>query len=281
MKLYFLGTGTSTGVPQLGCACKVCTSTDPRDTRTRTSAILETDEHRLILIDCGPDFMTQMHRYLRVHARKEHPELPFETREPSDKSNPPICLPLIDATLITHWHYDHIGGLDDLRPFSALAPITIYAEHNVVQQVRQTMYYCFSEHPYPGSPVIRTQEIKTGEPFSAAGIDILPIRVMHGRLPITGFRIGPLAYITDMSDISENELARLRGIDTLVVNALKLTPHPSHQTISKAIDMAHSIEARRTYLVHMSHNAGLQSEGKDIIKDPNIQFAYDGLEITI
>lgn len=281
MKLYFLGTGTSTGVPQLGCACKVCTSTDPRDTRTRTSAVLETDNNQLILIDCGPDFRTQIHRYLHVHTRERNPHLPFMEREPKDKSNPPICLPAIEATLITHWHYDHIGGLDDLRPFSALKPITIYAEDSVVQQVRRTMHYCFSDNPYPGSPVLKTQIIRPEESFDVAGIKITPIRVLHGTLPIIGFRIGRLAYITDMSQMPEDEMQKLQGVETLVVNALRHTHHPSHQTIAAAINFVHKIKPKQTYLVHMCHGAGLHREAQERLHDETIHFAYDGLEITI
>ena len=162
MKVRIIGSGTSTGVPQIGCTCPVCTSTDPKDNRLRASAIVETDDAR-ILIDCGPDFRTQVLR------------LPFEK---------------IDGVLITHEHYDHVGGLDDLRPFCRFGSVPIYAENYVAQGLRLRMPYCFVDHRYPGVPDIPLQEISVGQVFSVNHTEVLPLRVMHGRLPILGYRIG-------------------------------------------------------------------------------------------
>ena len=163
MQVTFLGTGTSTGIPQIGCTCSVCTSTDPRDSRLRTSAIVEI-EGKNILIDCGPDFRQQM---LRFHIKR------------------------IDAVLVTHIHYDHTGGIDDLRPFGENGTVPIYLEPSVAEGIRNRLPYCFADHRYPGVPNICLQEIGLS-PFLIAGIEIVPIRVMHYKLPILGYRIGRL-----------------------------------------------------------------------------------------
>ena len=191
MKVRIIGSGTSTGVPQIGCTCPVCTSSDLKDNRLRASAIVETDDAR-ILIDCGPDFRTQV-----LH-------LPFER---------------IDGVLITHEHYDHVGGLDDLRPFCRFGSVPIYAEDYVAQGLRLRMPYCFVDHRYPGVPDIPLQEISVGQSFSINHTEVLPLRVMHGRLPILGYRIGQLGYITDMLTMPEESYEQLAGIDVLVMNA--------------------------------------------------------------
>lgn len=181
MKVRIIGSGTSTGVPQIGCTCPVCTSSDLKDNRLRASAIVETDDAR-ILIDCGPDFRTQV-----LH-------LPFER---------------IDGVLITHEHYDHVGGLDDLRPFCRFGSVPIYAEDYVAQGLRLRMPYCFVDHRYPGVPDIPLQEISAGQSFSINHTEVLPLRVMHGRLPILGYRIGQLGYITDMLTMPEESYEQL------------------------------------------------------------------------
>ena len=253
MKITILGTGTSTGVPQIGCQCAVCTSSDPRDRRLRCSALFETEKTTL-LVDCGPDFREQM---LHIGMRKA-----------------------IDACLITHEHYDHVGGLDDLRPFSALQSVKICAAPEVAKSIRKNLFYCFSEHPYPGSPHLTMHEVCDFAPFSLGSLTVVPVRVMHGRLPIMGFRIGRLAYITDMSGMEEAEMQKLRGTETLVVNALRHEPHPTHQSLKEAVAFAQHVGARQTYFIHMSHGAGLQKDSETMLPD-NVHFAYDGLEIEV
>lgn len=252
-QIHFLGTGTSTGVPQVGCTCEVCRSADPHDNRLRTSALVETDGGARILIDCGPDFRQQM------------------------LATPPFR-PL-DAVLITHEHYDHVGGIDDLRPYSAYGEVNIYAEPHCSKELRERLPYCFVEHKYPGVPNISLHDINPGEPFTVAGEQIVPVRVMHGRLPIVGFRLGRLGYITDMSQMPDESLALLQGIDLLVINALRRKPHPSHQSLDQALAVAARIGARRTYFIHMSHEMGLH-EATCAELPSGTALAYDGLTLT-
>lgn len=287
MKLYFLGTGTSSGVPQIGCRCPVCRSDDPRDIRTRTSVLLETDDHRLVLIDCGPDFRQQMLRFIATHPQEGcGASLPYTIRSVRESRGVAVqqpyeyVMPLIDAVLITHEHYDHVGGLDDLRPFSVLQSIRICAEHNVAQSIRRNLFYCFSENPYPGSPHLTMQEIHVRQPFFIGSLKVEPLRVMHGRLPIVGFKIGNMAYITDMTNMPSDDMAQLQGIRTLVVNALRQEAHPTHQSIGEAIAFARSTRAKSVYFIHMSHGAGLHSESEKALPE-NFHFAYDGQEIEV
>ena len=252
MKLTFLGTGTSCGVPTIGCQCRTCRSTDPKDKRLRCSALVETDTTRL-LIDCGPDF------------RQQVMPLPFRR---------------IDGILITHAHYDHMGGMDDIRPYCQFGEINVYADPIARRGLLQMLPYCFAEHRYPGVPAIGLHEIHKHEPFSIGDLDIMPIEVMHHDLPILGYRIGSLTYITDMKTISDEELPYIEGTDTLVVNALRQKPHHSHQTLDEAVAFSRRVGARRTYLIHSSHDIGLHEEVNAALP-ADIQMAYDGQVITV
>lgn len=290
MKLYFLGTGTSSGVPQMGCACAVCTSSDPRDRRSRCSALLETDDHHLLLIDCGPDFRSQMLRFIAEHPFGSG-TLPYHERRVAEMSDEqaraaglheaprtPYAVPALEAVLLTHEHFDHVAGLDDLRPLSHFSPIEVWAEPNVAAPILRHMGYCFGKDHYPGSPQLTMHEFSIDQSFTAAGATVTPIRVMHGRLPIAGFRIGDLAYMTDLFALPDSEWPKLLGVRTLVVSALRPEPHNTHQTLEQAIAMARRVGAARTYFIHMCHQAGRQCEA-DAQLPEGMAYAYDGLEI--
>ncbi len=252
MKVTILGSGTSTGVPEIGCRCDVCLSADPRDRRLRTSALVETEDAR-ILIDCGPDFRQQM---LSVFFDR------------------------LDAVLITHEHYDHVGGLDDLRPFCRFGEVSVYTEPVTASRLRERLPYCFAEHRYPGVPAIHLQDIEVNKPFDVKDTQVLPLRVMHGKLPIVGYRIGSMAYLTDMSSVSEETLLQLEGLDLLVINALRLSPHVTHQNLEEALERAERIGARESWFIHMSHQIGLHADREKELP-PHIHLAYDGVEIVV
>jgi phosphoribosyl 1,2-cyclic phosphate phosphodiesterase len=253
MKLTFLGTGTSCGVPVIGCQCKVCQSADPKDKRTRCSALVETDNTR-ILIDCGPDFRQQI--------------LPQSFRK-------------IDGILITHSHYDHMGGMDDIRPYCQFGAINVYADTIAKQSMLQMLPYCFAENRYPGVPAIGLHEIFPHQPLQIGDLEIMPIQVMHGKLPILGFRIGKLTYITDMKTIDDGELKYLEGTELLVVNALRFDkPHHSHQLMNDAIAFAQKVGAKRTLIIHVCHDVGLHEEVNKCLPE-GIDLAYDGQEIYL
>ncbi len=262
MKLTFLGTGTSCGVPTIGCRCYTCSSDDPHDKRLRCSALVETAKTRL-LIDCGPDFRQQI--------------MPQPFRK-------------IDGILITHAHYDHMGGMDDIRPYCQFGEINVYADPIARQGMLEMLPYCFAEHRYPGVPAIQLHEIHPHEDFRIGDIDIMPFQVMHHDLPILGYRLTPVAseeqttstlvYITDMKTIAPSELSYACGAQVLVVNALRHTPHHSHQTVDEAIDFVRQVSPRQTWLIHSSHDMGRHAEvNRQLPAD--IQLAYDGQVVEI
>jgi phosphoribosyl 1,2-cyclic phosphate phosphodiesterase len=252
MKVQFLGTGTSTGVPQIGCSCAVCSSTDPRDKRLRASIRIEI-EGNILLIDCSPDFRQQI--------------MPF----PFEK---------IDGVLFTHGHYDHTGGIDDLRPFSEFGTVDLYMEETLEQVIRERMPYCFGPHRYGGVPDITIKRINEKDAFFVNSIEIIPIRVMHYKLPILGFRIANFAYLTDVKTIPKGEWEKLRNLDTLIISALRRTEHISHQTLQQALEIVEMIRPKRTFFTHMSHEMGLYEEIQKELP-MHVMFAYDGMELTI
>ena len=258
MKLTFLGTGTSCGVPTIGCQCHTCTSPDPHDKRLRCSALIETDKTR-ILIDCGPDFREQI--------------MPHPFRR-------------IDAILITHAHYDHMGGMDDIRPYCQFGEINVYADPIARKGMLQMLPYCFAEHRYPGVPAIQLHEIHPHETFTIGDFRITPFQVMHHDLPILGYRIqevgstSTLVYITDMKTIAPEEIPYAEHCDVLVVNALRPLPHHSHQTLDEAVSFSQQIDAPQTWLIHSSHDMPRHDDVNALLP-PDIQMAYDGQVIVV
>jgi phosphoribosyl 1,2-cyclic phosphate phosphodiesterase len=295
IKLTFLGTGTSQGVPMIACPCEVCHSADPRDRRLRTSALVQVgrdvetaggapaaaDETLNIVIDAGPDFRTQM---LSANVNR------------------------LDAILLTHEHKDHTGGIDDVRAFNYFEhrPTDIYATDRVEQALRQEYAYAFDEHPYPGAPEITLHTIGD-EPFrvgqmadgpvptgmppdlvtqaramagTALSVEVVPVKGLHMQRPVTGFRIGRLAYLTDFNHIDEAEIEKLKGVEVLVVNALGHRLHPSHFNLEQAIELSRRVGAPRTYLTHMAHRIGLYADIEPTLPE-GVHLAYDNLTITV
>lgn len=247
-KILFLGTGTSTGVPQIACGCNVCHSLHRKDKRLRASVLISNEETS-VLIDCGPDFRQQM--------------LDYDIRS-------------LSAILLTHEHYDHAGGLDDIRPFGDM---DIYAEKRVAEAVYRTMPYCFSENPYPGVPRISIHEITENDNFEIGKFHIKPIRVMHANLPILGFRVNDIAYLTDVKTIDDKALEHLNGLNVLVLNALRGEEHLSHLNLDEALELVKKIKPKKTYFTHMSHHIGLHDEVNKQLPE-NVELAYDGLVIN-
>lgn len=254
ISITFLGTGTSTGVPVLTCGCRVCRSLDYRDQRLRSSVLIAS-ENTSVVIDTGPDFRQQM---LRLRN------------------------PQVDAVLYTHEHKDHTAGLDDIRPFNYLSGVRIiplYARASVLGQLKEEYAYIFSKNPYPGAPLVDIHEI-TGERFSIGDLEILPVEVMHYKLPVYGFRIGDISYVTDANFITDAEKLKLKGSKVLVLNALQREPHISHFTLEQAVEVAEEIGAEQTYFTHISHKLGMHREVEKELPS-GINLAYDGLKLVI
>lgn len=258
LTVTLLGTGTSTGIPVIGCTCRVCRSTDPRDERTRCACLVRAGGLHLV-IDTGPDFRRQA------------------LRESLDR---------VDAVLFTHHHFDHVAGLDDLRPFlfANRRPIPCYARPNTASALRRMYDYIFADGTYPGVPALTLHEI-TG-PVDIHGryepersVRVVPIDLRHGDLPLYGYRIGRFAYLTDTSRIPEASFDLLHGLDVLVLDALRHEPHRTHFSIAEAVDVARRIGARETYFIHMTHSV-LHAEEEARLPD-GIHLGYDGLTVAV
>ncbi|WP_411275649.1 MBL fold metallo-hydrolase [Daejeonella sp.] len=252
MKVTFLGTGTSQGIPVIACDCEVCISENKHDKRLRVSVLIE-HQGKSIVVDAGPDF-----RYQMLRAGVRH----------------------LDALLFTHEHKDHVAGLDDVRAFNykQQSEINVYADLRVQQALKREFHYIFSEAKYPGIPRLELHEIRADQPFTVAGIEIIPISVMHYKLPVFGYRIGDFTYITDAKTIDNENIEKIRGSKILVINALQKESHVSHLTFDEAIDLAQEIGAAETYLTHISHRLGTHANIS--VELPNgIALAYDGLEL--
>lgn len=251
MKLTFLGTGTSTGNPQLLCSCATCVSKDPKDHRLRSSVYIQ-DKGTSLLIDCGPDFRQQA---LRENIRQ------------------------IDAVILTHEHYDHIGGMDDLRPFCTYQELPVYAYDHVLDKLKTILPYSFAENPYPGVPIFKINPVgKT--PFKIKEMEIIPIEVIHYRLSVLGFRSGNMAYLTDFNHIEKQEIDKLYNLKVLIVDALRPEKHISHNTLQQALDLIATVKPEQSYLIHMSHDMGLYTEVNPVLPT-DVQLSYDGLKLDI
>lgn len=253
MKLIFLGTGTSQGVPVIACNCETCASQDAKDKRLRSSVYLETEGLSLV-IDTGPDFRQQMLRE-KIHK--------------------------LDAVLFTHEHKDHTAGLDDVRAFNFIQnrPMDVYAVARVQKIIKKEFNYAFAIIKYPGVPEIN-RHIITKKPFRINSVEIIPIEGVHYFLKVMGYRIGRMAYLTDISSISDREKTKLQNLEVLIVNALRKKRHYSHFNLEQALNLINEVKPRRAYLTHISHMMGKHAEVEKELPD-HVKFAYDGLEIII
>jgi phosphoribosyl 1,2-cyclic phosphate phosphodiesterase len=253
VKLTFLGTGTSQGLPVVACQCPVCQSTDSKDKRLRASVLLEIDNQCLV-IDAGPDFRQQMLRENVQH---------------------------LNGILLTHEHVDHIFGLDDIRAFNWVQkqPTDIYAEERVQVAIRRIFDYVFSSYRYPGVPQMHLRLIEN-KPFEIGGVEILPVRGLHYKLPVFGFRIEKLAYVTDVNYFEPQELDKLRGLNVLVLNALRKENHVSHFSLQQALEVIAEVKPGKAYLTHISHQMGFYKEVQKELP-PNVFLAYDGLVVEV
>lgn len=253
MKITFLGTGTSQGVPFIGCTCPICTSSDPRDNRLRSAVHIQIGGESWV-IDTGPDFRYQM---LRAGINR------------------------LNGILFTHSHKDHIAGMDDIRAFNywQQEAIDVYSSAETLKSLQREFYYIFSDHNYPGIPQIETH-VFDNKPFLIRGIAVIPIRALHLEMEVYGFRIGDFTYLTDANFIAPEELDKIRGSKVFVLNALRRAPHISHFHLDQAIEIAREVNAGTTYLTHISHQLGLH-EVLDQELPPDIRLAHDGLSLEI
>lgn len=254
LKITFLGTGTSSGVPMIGCECEVCTSTDPKDNRLRSSILVQSQKTTLV-VDTGPDFRYQMLK----HKVKQ-----------------------LDAVVFTHPHKDHMAGLDDIRAYNFFTrrPIDVYADSLTEEAVRRDFYYAFTDTKYPGLPELNLITISL-EPFMVGDIPVMPVLVWHLKMPVLGFRFGKFTYITDANRIDAAEKEKIRGSEVMVVNALRKQKHVSHYTLAEAIELVEELQVPRAYLTHLSHQMGLHSVIESELPE-QIHLAWDGqtLEFT-
>jgi len=253
VKLTFLGTGTSQGVPVVACQCPVCLSDNIKDKRLRASVMIETENLRLV-VDAGPDFRQQM--------------LLHQVRN-------------LNGILLTHEHVDHIFGLDDIRAFNWVQKqaTDIYAEERVQIAIRRIFDYVFANFKYPGIPQMHLHLIEN-TPFTIDGLEIIPIRGYHYKLPVFGFRFGKIAYVTDVNRLEDAELDKLRGLDVLVINALRKEVHISHYNLSQALEIIAEVKPEKAYLTHLSHQMGFHNEVQQELPE-NVFLSYDGLELEV
>ncbi|MFY0626634.1 MAG: MBL fold metallo-hydrolase [Reichenbachiella sp.] len=253
MRITFLGTGTSQGIPVIGCRCEVCKSVDYRNQRLRSSILIEGNATSIV-VDTGPDFRQQM---LAHHVSK------------------------LDAVLFTHEHKDHVAGLDDIRSFNFLQKkdMPIYAVERVIDRLKEEFSYIFAENKYPGVPKVEVNTISE-QSFQIGDLEILPIEVMHYKLPVIGFRIDDFAYITDAKTIEKKEKEKLKNLDVLVLNALQIKEHISHLTLEEALEWIEELKPKKAYLTHISHYLGLHKEVETILPE-NVHLSFDGLKLSI